>query len=307
METRRIGSLEVSVVGLGTNSFGVRMSEAESAAVVNAGLDAGINHFDTADVYGSGKSEEFLGRALGRRRDEAVIATKYGAATGGSVEVTRKAVEAALVRLGTDRIDLMYLHKPDPNTPVAETLGALDECVRAGKLREIACSTFDAGLLREADLAGQPRAAKFAAVQNYLNLLHRDDLSLLPVVEELGMAYVPFFPLEMGMLTGKYVRGEPPPPGTRLATYPEDRQAAVMTDDNFDVVADLMAWAAGHGHSIVELAIAWLASLPAVASVIAGASRPEQVRTNAAAGEWALTPAEVAEVTEIAARRSPAS
>jgi aryl-alcohol dehydrogenase-like predicted oxidoreductase len=302
METRKIGDLEVSVVGLGTNSFGVRMEEAPSAAVVHACLDAGINHFDTADAYGTGKSEEFLGRALGKRRDEAVIATKYGSGAGASPGVTRQAVDDALVRLGTDRIDLMYLHRPDPNTPITETLGALDECVQAGKVREIACSAFDASLLREADAATKPGAAKFTAVQNYLNLLHRGDLPLLPIVEELGMAYVPYFPLELGMLTGKYVRGEPPPVGTRLATYPEERQVAVMTDHNFDVVARLAAWAADHGHSMLELAIAWLASLPAVASVIAGASRPEQVHANAAAGGWTLSPAEVAEVTDIAAR-----
>jgi aryl-alcohol dehydrogenase-like predicted oxidoreductase len=302
METRTIGDLEVSVVGLGTNNFGVRIEEPAAVAVVNACLDAGINHFDTADVYGSGKSEEFLGRALGKRRDDAVIATKYGSAGGGSAEVTRKAVDAALVRLGTDRIDLMYLHRPDPDTPVAETLGALDECVQAGKVRVIGCSEFDAALLRQADAAPKPGAAKFAVVQNYLNLLRRDDLPVLPVVEELGMAYVPYFPLEMGMLTGKYTPGMPPPVGTRLATFSPERQAAVMTDHSFEVVARLAAWAADHGHSIVELAIAWLASTPHVASVIAGASGPDQVHANAAAAAWTLTPAEVAEVTEIAAR-----
>ena len=301
MERRKIGSLDVSVVGLGTNNFGMRMDEKAADAVVRASLDAGINHFDTADMYGGGKSEEFLGKALGSRRDEAVIATKFGAMAGGKAEVVRKAVDDGLARLGTDRIDLMYLHRPDAETPIAETLAALDECVKAGKVVEIACSNFDETMLREADAVAAPGAAKFTAVQNHFNLLNQGDRALLPVLGELGVGHVPYFPLASGMLTGKYRRGEAPPDGTRLAGMPDDRRGAMLNDDNFAVVERLTAWAADHGHSVLELAIAWLAAQPNVVSVIAGATKVDQVTANAAAGAWAITPAEVDEVGGLAA------
>jgi aryl-alcohol dehydrogenase-like predicted oxidoreductase len=299
VETRKIGSLQVSIVGLGTNNFGSRMDEEAADAVVNACLEAGINHFDTADVYGGTKSEEFLGRALGKRRDEAVIATKFGFMNGASADMTRKAVDDSLARLGTDRIDLMYLHRPDTEAPIAETLGALDECVRSGKVREIACSNFSEQLLREADAAAKPGAAKFVAVQNHFNLLHRGDLALLPTLASLGVAHVPYLPLESGMLTGKYKRGEAPPEGTRLAGFPEERRGAMLSDDNFDAVERLSAWASDHGHSVLELAIAWLAAQPMVASVIAGATKVEQVQANAAAASWTLSLAETAEVNAL--------
>lgn len=301
MDTRTIGQLQVSVVGLGTNNFGMRMDDKAADAVVGTCLDLGINHFDTADVYGGGKSEEFLGKALGKRRDEAVIATKYGARTGGSADATRTAVDEGLARLGTDRIDLMYLHRPDPNTPIAETLGALDECVQAGKVLEIACSNFDESMLRDAAASARPGAARFVAVQNHLNLLNRSDEALLPALGQLGIAHVPYFPLASGMLTGKYKRGEVPPEGTRLAGMPEDRRGAMLNDQNFEVVEQLTSWAGDHGHSVLELAIAWLAAKPAVASVIAGATKVDQVQANAAAGSWSLTPAEVAEVDALVA------
>jgi aryl-alcohol dehydrogenase-like predicted oxidoreductase len=300
MENRKIGSLQVSVVGLGTNNFGRRMDEPAAKAVVDACLDVGITHFDTADVYGMGESEEFLGRALGRRRDEAVIATKFGSRAGGSPTVVPEAVDDALGRLGTDRIDLMYLHRPDPNTPVGETLAALDECVKAGKVREIACSNFDANMVRAASESVKPGGARFAAVQNQLNLLNRRDVPLLDVLEELDTAYVPYSPLANGMLTGKYRRDEAPPEGTRLAAIPDDRRGALLNARNFDIVERLTGWAADHGHSVGELAIAWLAAKPAVVSVIAGATKPDQVRSNAAAGNWKLTGAEVAEVEALA-------
>jgi aryl-alcohol dehydrogenase-like predicted oxidoreductase len=290
----------VSVVGLGTNNFGRRMDERAANAVVGACLDAGITHFDTADVYGMGESEQFLGRALGGRRDEAVIATKFGSRAGGSPAVVAKAVDEALDRLGTDRIDLMYLHRPDADTPVADTLGALNECVQAGKVREIACSNFDADMVREAEGAVRPGAARFVAVQNQLNLLNRRDEGLLAVLEELHVAYVPYFPLASGMLTGKYRRDEAPPEGTRLAAMPEDRRGSMLNDRNFEIVEKLTAWAADHGHSVGELAIAWLAAKPAVASVIAGATSRDQVQANASAGDWRLTGAEVAEVDALA-------
>jgi aryl-alcohol dehydrogenase-like predicted oxidoreductase len=300
MENRKIGSLQVSVVGLGTNNFGRRMDEPAAKAVVDSCLDVGITHFDTADVYGMGESEEFLGRALGRRRDEAVIATKFGSRAGGSPTVVPEAVDDALGRLGTDRIDLMYLHRPDPNTPVGETLAALDECVKAGKVREIACSNFDANMVRAAAESVKPGGARFAAVQNQLNLLNRRDVPLLDVLEELDTAYVPYSPLANGMLTGKYRRDEAPPEGTRLAAIPDDRRGALLNARNFDTVERLTGWAADHGHSVGELAIAWLAAKPAVVSVIAGATKPDQVRSNAAAGNWKLTGAEVAEVEALA-------
>jgi aryl-alcohol dehydrogenase-like predicted oxidoreductase len=299
METRKVGTLQVSVVGLGTNNFGMRMDEKAADAVVKACLNAGINHFDTADGYGGGKSEEFLGRSLGKRRDEAVIATKFGSRNGGSADVTRKSVDESLVRLGTDRIDLMYLHRPDANTPIEETLEALNECVQAGKVREIACSNFSEEMVREADAAVKPGAAKFVAVQNHFNLLNRADLALLPTLDQLGVAHIPFFPLASGMLTGKYHRGEEPPTGTRLAGVPEERRNAMLNDANFDDVERLTTWAADHGHSVTELAIAWLAAQPAVASVIAGATKTEQVDANAAAATWTLSPAQVAEVTAL--------
>jgi aryl-alcohol dehydrogenase-like predicted oxidoreductase len=302
METRSVGQLKVSVVGLGTNNFGMRMDAKASAAVVYACLDAGINHFDSADVYGGGKSEEYLGQALGKRRDEAVIATKFGASTGGSAGAARQAVDDGLARLGTDRIDLMYLHRPDPNTPIAETLGALDECVKAGKVREVACSNFDAEMLRSASAVVAAGHARFVAVQNHFNLLSRGEEALLPVLGELGIAHIPYYPLASGLLSGKYRKGEAPPEGTRLASFPEDRRTTLLNDGNFYVVDSLSAWAADHGHSVLELAIAWLAAKPTVASVIAGATKVEQVEANAKAGSWVLSADEVAEVDTIAAR-----
>jgi aryl-alcohol dehydrogenase-like predicted oxidoreductase len=292
METRNIGRLQVSVVGLGTNNFGMRIDEKAAEAVVRASLDEGINHFDTADIYGGGKSEEFLGRALKGRRDEAVIATKFGAMTGAKADVVRKSVDESLARLGTDRIDILYIHRPDPETPIAETLAALDDATATGKVREIACSNFDRKLLDEAGW-------RFSAVQNQLNLLNRRDEPLLPALANHRTAYVPYFPLASGMLTGKYTRGEAPPEGTRMATMPDDRRNATLNDRNFELVDRLTSWAADHGHSVLELAIAWLLAKQPVASVIAGATKPEQVKANAAAARWQLTPDEVAEVESL--------
>jgi aryl-alcohol dehydrogenase-like predicted oxidoreductase len=300
MEMRKIGQLSVSVVGLGTNNFGFGMHEDDVAPVVNAAFDAGINFMDTADSYGA--SEERLAKALGRRREEVVIASKFGSPTGkdspagASPEYVREAVDRSLRRLGTDRIDLYQLHKPDPSTPIAETLNALDELVQAGKVLEIGCSNFSFEQLREAEHAVAEGAARFVSVQNEYNLLVRgDEAEVLPECERSGIAYLPFFPLASGLLTGKYTRGEPPPEGTRLKRW-GDRATGIMSDENFDTVDALVAWADVHGHSILELAVAWLAARPAVASVIAGATRPEQVAANAAAGQWRLTAEEVAEV-----------
>jgi aryl-alcohol dehydrogenase-like predicted oxidoreductase len=219
MDTRRIGSLEVSVIGLGCNNFGRRLDFYATSAVVDAALDAGITFFDTADVYGGTKSEEYLGRALGRRREDVVIATKFGSAVdeqrrGARPEYVRRAVEDSLLRLSTDRIDLYQLHTPDPQVPIGETIGALDELVKAGKVREIGCSNFSADQLREAEEATRECTARFASVQNEYSLLHREpEGDVLPECERLGLAFIPYFPLANGLLTGKYRRGKDAPRG----------------------------------------------------------------------------------------------
>jgi aryl-alcohol dehydrogenase-like predicted oxidoreductase len=306
LETRRIGSLEVSVVGLGCNNFGWKLDEHATAAVVHAALDAGITFFDTADIYGSTQSEAFLGRALGTRRDHAVIATKFGMAVddrrrGARPEYVRQACEDSLRRLGTDRIDLYQLHQPDPSVPIQDTLGALNDLVRAGKVREIGCSNFSVEQLREAEAAVHPGAARFVSVQNEYNLLHRDpERDVIPECRRLGMAFLPFFPLASGLLTGKYRQGQPPPEGSRLATV--DRFAKTATDRSLAIVESLFQFATSHGHTLLELAISWLARHPTVASVIAGATSPQQVKTNAAGARWAFTAEESAEVEELLSR-----
>jgi aryl-alcohol dehydrogenase-like predicted oxidoreductase len=306
LETRRIGSLEVSVVGLGCNNFGWKLDEHATAAVVHAALDAGITFFDTADIYGSTQSEAFLGRALGTRRDHAVIATKFGMAVddrrrGARPEYVRQACEDSLRRLGTDRIDLYQLHQPDPSVPIQDTLGALNDLVRAGKVREIGCSNFSVEQLREAEAAVHPGAARFVSVQNEYNLLHRDpERDVIPECRRLGMAFLPFFPLASGLLTGKYRQGQPPPEGSRLATV--DRFAKTATDRALAIVESLFQFATSHGHTLLELAISWLARHPTVASVIAGATSPQQVRTNAAGARWTFTAEESAEVEELLSR-----
>ena len=218
METRQIGSLSVSVVGLGCNNFGGRLDAERTAATVHAALDAGITFFDTADIYGKTRSEEFLGRALGRRRNDIVLATKFGMQvdeqrTGAKPAYVRQAVEDSLRRLGTDCIDLYQLHQPDPTTPIADTLGALDELVRAGKVREIGCSNFSASELRTAREAARPGAARFVSVQNEYSLLQRDpERDVLDECKRAGLAFIPYFPLASGLLTGKYRHGQSPPP-----------------------------------------------------------------------------------------------
>ena len=291
MERRRIGSLEVSAVGLGCNNFGGRIDEAATRAVVDAALDAGIDFFDTADIYGGTKSEEFLGRVLQGRRDKVVLATKFGMPVdaqrkGAHPDYVRRACEDSLRRLQTDRIDLYQLHQPDPEVPIADTLGALDELVRAGKVREIGCSNFSVAQLREAATAS--RAARFVSVQNELNLLKRDDeQGVLPECAAEGLAYLPFFPLAGGLLSGKYQPGQPAPQGTRLANA---QTAARFRNERNEARAEkLRAWAEGQGHTLLELAFAWLLAKPQIASVIAGATRPEQVRANVQAATWKLT------------------
>jgi aryl-alcohol dehydrogenase-like predicted oxidoreductase len=304
MQTRAIGSLEVTVIGLGTNNFGLGMAAGDVPPVVDAALAAGINFFDTSDAYG--ESEARLGQALGGRRDQVVIATKFGSqvrgeegAVGARPDYVRRAVDASLRRLATDRIDLYQIHRPDPDTPIADTLGALADLVASGKVREIGCSNFSADQLREAERAAGS-GPRFVSVQNHYNLLNRaDEAEVLPLCEELGLAYLPYFPLASGFLTGKYRRGEAPAEGTRLQRW-GPRAAGVLTDDNFDVVDALTTWAEQHGHTLLDLAFAWLLAKSPVSSVIAGATRSEQVRGNVVAGTWALSADEVAEVDKLA-------
>ena len=306
MPLRRVGSLEVSAVGLGCNNFGGRLDEGATAAVVGACLDAGINFFDTADTYGGTKSEEFLGRALGRHRSAVFIATKFGSKLdeerkGAAPAYVKRALEDSLRRLGTDYVDLYQLHRPDPETPIADTLEALGRAVREGKVREIGCSNFSVGQLQEAEAAVAEGAPRFVSVQNEYSLLERaPETGVLGECVRQGIAFIPYFPLKSGLLSGKYRRGAAPPPGTRLAGMPAERQELLLSAKAMDAVEALERYAEKRGHSILELAIAWLLAKPAVSSVIAGATKPEQVRANAEAAAWALDASEVAEVDEIA-------
>lgn len=307
MEKRRIGSLEVSVVGLGCNNCGWRLDAGATAKVVEAALDAEINFFDTADVYGGTQSEEFLGRALGKRREEVVIATKFGMPVderrrGAKPEYARRAVEDSLRRLATDRIDLYQLHQPDPETPIADTLEALDQLVRAGKVREIGCSNFSADQIREAEAAARKGAARFVSVQNEYSLLHREpEPDVLPECERRGLAFLPYFPLASGLLTGKYRRGQPAPAGSRLSGGGRFARflPKFFTDPKLSTVESLLEFATSRGHTLLELAISWLAMRPVVASVIAGATSPAQVKANAAAAGWRLTAADLAAIDRI--------
>jgi aryl-alcohol dehydrogenase-like predicted oxidoreductase len=309
VETRKLGALEVTLVGLGCNNFGMRIDEEQSARVVNAALDAGINFFDTADVYGGTRSEQFLGRALGRRRDDVLIATKFVAPidddpshAGASARWVREAVEGSLRRLGTDRIDLYQQHGPDPNVPIEETLGALDQLVQAGKVREIGNSNFSGEQIDEAEgVSDRDGLTRFVSAQNHFNLLHRAPLSdVVPACVRHGLGVLPYFPLASGLLSGKYRRGEPPPEGTRLSMLPEDRASKVMSDRNFDAVDRLTKFAANRDHTALELAFAWLAAQPAMASIIAGATKPEQVHANVAAVDWQLSDDDLAELDQLA-------
>jgi len=297
MEKRTIGSLSVSAVGIGCNNFGGRIDQAAAQAVVDAALDEGITLFDTADIYGGGRSEELLGVALGSRRDEVIIATKFGMGdgtsmpAGASAKTVASAAEGSLRRLGTDRIDLYQLHTPDKATPLEETIDALDRLVRAGKVREIGCSNFDGTLLDgAAEAAEQKGSARFVSVQNELSLMRRrGERDLLDACARHDLAILPYFPLASGMLTGKYRRGAEPPAGTRLAGMPAERREQALSDRRFDTIEALEAFAARRGHTLLELAMSWLAGLPHLASVIAGATKPDQVGANAAAVNWSLT------------------
>lgn len=306
MKLRRLGNsgLKVSEVGLGCNNFGMRIDQAATTAVVDAALEAGITFFDTADVYGGSKSETMLGVALGKRRQDVVIGTKF-ASPMGQTEYQRgasrrwimQAVEDSLKRLNTDYIDLYQLHWPDPDTPVEESLRALDDLVTSGKVRYIGNSNFAGWQIANADwIARTEHQNRFTSAQNNFSLLERAvEREVLPACEKFGLGFLPYFPLASGLLSGKYKRGEGAPEGTRLAAWGARAQGA-LNDQNFDRLEKLTAFAEERGKTLLDLAFAWLLGHPVVSSVIAGATRPEQVKANAATAEWSLTPEEVESV-----------
>jgi aryl-alcohol dehydrogenase-like predicted oxidoreductase len=302
MQFRNIGPLKVSTIGLGCNNFGWRIDEKSSTEVINAALDSGINFFDTADSYGSGQSEEFLGRTLGGRRRQVIIATKFGSKLddrrqGAKPDYVKRAAADSLRRLRTDYIDLYQLHLPDPSTSIADTLGALNDLVREGKVREIGCSNFSADQLLEAESAVAPGAARFVSVQNEYSLINREpEQSVLPECERRGLAFLPYFPLANGLLTGKYRPGAPLPAGSRGEAGWGPK---VFTDHNLALTDALRRFSELRGHSLLELAFSWLLSRPIVASVIAGAKSRDQIEANAAAGTWHVTPDDLQEVDRI--------
>ncbi len=315
MEHRRIGSLQVSVIGLGCNQFGQNCDEQATDEIVSAALDAGINFFDTADEYGDGLSEELLGKALRRRRDEVLIATKFGhhmfgdPERGGAGERwILQAVEDSLRRLGTDRIDLYQQHFPDPATPAEETMKALDRLVRDGKVREIGCCNLtSADIDQRADIARQLDIRALASAQNRLNLLRQEVVTdLVPALQRHNMALIPYFPLAAGMLTGKYKRNEPLPEGTRLASrFVEPAQARRIIERDGARVEALSQWALDRDHEPSELAIAWLVANPVVATVITGATSPAQIAMNAGASGWQLSEQDVAAVAALGQGDTP--
>lgn len=309
MERKSLGRLEVSAVGLGCNNFGSRIDGDETRAVVDAALEAGVTYFDTAEAYGNGASEELLGAALVGRREQAVVATKWGHTStlgegerGGDPALIRAHLEASLRRLGTDYVDHYQLHRPDPHTPPAETLGCLAELREEGKILEYGCTHFTADELQGShEAAASIGVDPYPSVQNHYSVLTRGPEvdGVFEACERLGIAFVPYFPLESGLLTGKYRAGSDRPEGSRLAT--SQRAEVFIDDDRLAVVERLIEWCASHGRSLLDLAISWHTSHPLVASVISGATKPEQVVANATAAGWALTEADRAEVDEIVA------
>jgi len=311
MTYRRLGTsgLVVSTVGIGCNNFGRKLDADGTRTVVDAAIEAGITLFDTADIYGTppGGSEELLGAALKGRRDEVVLATKFGMDMGGSNGADRgarggrryivRAAEASLRRLDTDYIDLYQIHAPDAETPIDETLAALDDLVHSGKVRYLGHSNFAGWQIADADWTAQASGrTPFISAQNRYSLLNRAvETEVIPACEHFGLGFLPFFPLDSGLLSGKYKRGETPPEGTRLAL---DRYRPWFDAADWDTVEALTAFGAERGHSLLEVAIAGLAARPAVTSVIAGATTAEQVWANAKAGAWQLTAEEVAALTE---------
>ncbi len=291
LPTRPLGDsgFEVSIVGLGCNNFGRRLDLGGTRAVIDEAIAQGITFLDTADIYGRGQSEQFIGEVLQGRRDEVILATKFGMDMGdgkgprGSRAYILDAIDASLARLRTDAIDYYWYHEPDGVTPIVETLQTLDELVKAGKVRAIGASNFSAAQLFEADaVAREHGLTRFTAVQNQYSLLVRDaEDEVLPACEQLGIGFVPFFPLASGLLTGKYRSGEPGPAGARLSG-----RAQIATPEQFELIDSLQRFADERGVALTDVAIGALLAHAPVSSVIAGATKPEQVRANAAAARW---------------------
>jgi aryl-alcohol dehydrogenase-like predicted oxidoreductase len=306
MEIRTLGrnGPKVSVVGLGCNNFGGRIDAKATDAVVRAALDAGITFFDTARIYGGGKSEELLGKALGPRRKDVLIASKFGMErdardVGGSHGYIMRVVETSLRALGTEWIDLYQLHQPDPKTPIEETLAALDTLVTQGKIRYAGCSNFAGWQVADAHwTAMNARLRGFVSLQNEWSLLSRAiETEVVPACRHFGLGILPYFPLASGLLTGKVRRGQKPPGDSRLSG---EQFAKLLTDANFDKLERIEAWGRDHGRSLLQVALSWLASHPVVSSVIAGATKPEQVKANVAATSTDLTADALREIGELA-------
>lgn len=306
MEYRQLGrsGLQVSAIGLGTNNFGRRMDKRATEVVINHALDVGINMIDTANSYSAGLCEEFIGHALKGKRQKAIIATKVSSRmadgpnnAGNSRQHITAEVENSLRRLGTDYIDLYQIHWPDPNTPIEETLRTLDDLVHQGKVRYVGCSNFAAWQLCEAAWTSKTEALPyFVSAQPKYNILDRDiESELIPFCAEYGVGILPYYPLANGFLTGKYRRGEDAPQGTRLA----ESDRGMLTEENFDMLEALEGFASKRDHTVLELAFAWLLSNPTVSSVIAGATKVEQVIGNARTVEWHLTSEDMKELNTI--------
>ena len=314
MEYKNLGhsGLKVSVVGLGCMNFGMMNDASESAGIVNKAIELGVNLFDTADVYGErGKSEEFLGKALGDRRQEVIIATKFAGPMsskrfdmqGGSRRYIMQAVEASLSRLGTDYIDLYQMHRFDADTPIEESLRALDDLVRQGKVRYAGCSNYAAWQITDAEwTARSANLNGFVSVQNRYSLLTRDiEKEVVPACDKFGLGILPYFPLESGLLTGKYPKGEPAPEGTRLQKWANFAASSFSSDDKVDKVEALREVCDRYDHALLDMAMGWLASRPTVSSVIAGVTSTQQLEQNVKAGLWRPTDTELAEIDEITA------
>jgi aryl-alcohol dehydrogenase-like predicted oxidoreductase len=312
MEYRQLGhsGLKVSAVGLGCNNFGRRCSGEETRGVVHKALDLGVTMFDTADFYSAGLSEEFLGKALGPRRKDVVLGTKFGLPLrqgayegGASRRYIMVAVEASLKRLGTDYIDLYQLHFPDAKTPVEETLSTLDSLQRAGKIRYAGSSNFNGWQLADAAWTARTKGlAPFISAQNHYNLLDRRiEREVIPAAEAFGVGVIPYFPLASGLLTGKYKRGAPVPNDSRAAANP-DAAKRMLSDENFATVEKLEDFARSRGKGILDVAVSWLLGQRQVASVIAGATKPEQVEANVQAGAWEMPRADWEEINKLTLR-----
>ncbi|HEY8765875.1 MAG TPA: aldo/keto reductase [Dehalococcoidia bacterium] len=312
MEYKPLGKsgMQVSVTGLGCNNFGMRIDEAQTKVVVDKAIELGVTFFDTANIYGGTKSEEFLGKALGDRRKEVVVATKFAGPVGqgplyrgGSRRHVIQACEDSLRRLQTDYIDLYQYHFRDPKTPVEETLDALNDLVHAGKVRYIGSSNVTGWMVADDDwTARSHHLTPFVSAQNEYSLMNREvEKEVVPACKKYRLGLLPYFPLASGLLTGKYKRGEKPPADSRIAAW-GPRGERMLSDENFDIVEKLQAFADARGKTLLDLAFSWLASHDYVPSVIAGATKPEQVEANAKAAEWVLTTEEMAEVDKLSER-----